>query len=134
MIITLKTRYASGGRTNWYKIVTGTDSSKSNGYALLGDFVKSGIEVDIPIGAIIVEWIPGGSVNNPTATGYIYRMSADGLIDVADYDYRTQFLSLRDHVTTLITDTPVADNPLAGYSIEELQTEINRKKNRGCLR
>jgi hypothetical protein len=55
-------------------------------------------------------------------------MTADGLVDVADYDYRTQFLSLRDHVAMLLTDTPV--NPLTAFSVEELQAEIDRRKNR----
>lgn len=93
---------ASGGRRGWYKLVTSVDVTKSNGYAFEGDFLKSGVELDLPVGSVIISKDPTGSVKNGGHDGYIY------VIDEAEFGYSEKFnwdrnfLSFRDEVANYL--------------------------------
>jgi len=97
----LRMATASGHRRGWMKIVKSVDTSKANGYAFEGDFLKSG-EADLPIGAIIVEQKPEGSVKRGYNSGAAYRVVDDPenpLEKIAETDdWRRKFLSFRDAI------------------------------------
>ena len=101
---------ASRGRRGWVKVVTDVDTTKSNGYAFEGEFLREG-EIDLPVGSIIVEKDVGGSANRPTWWWSVGTVTAEGEIawDKEDESkYRrmmwepTQFLSFRDRVAELV--------------------------------
>jgi hypothetical protein len=88
MRLTISNQYFSGNRKSWFKIVESVDCTKNNGYAFEGDFVKSGIEVELPEGAIIIECQPTGSVKEGGKDGIIHKITSAGLTELARYDYK----------------------------------------------
>jgi hypothetical protein len=89
---------ASGSRRGWYKLVTSVDTTKSNGYAFEGDFLKSGVELDLPMGSVIISKNPTGSVKNGGYDGYIYVVDSTELGYDEKFDWDRNFLSFRDAV------------------------------------
>lgn len=50
-----KASYHKGKYKHWAKLVTSVDSSKTDGYAFVGEFLKIDSEHYVPAGAIVVE-------------------------------------------------------------------------------
>ena len=114
-ITSIRIRYevpvGSGRRRGWGKVVTSVDTTKTNGYAFEGEFLGDG-EVDLPLGTVIVEKYPAGSVKNSywqwtvgrvSEAGEIEHETADGKSEKwAFYWEREQFLSFRDRVAELV--------------------------------
>lgn len=105
--IKLEASTGSGRRRGWLKLVTAVDTSKKDGYAFAGEFLRDGTQ-DIPVGSIIVEQYPSGSVRNGTDKGDAMRVQADGtLLSFAKTEnWRKDFLDFRDAVgAALAKDT-----------------------------
>jgi hypothetical protein len=110
---TLTNHGASGRRTSWYKQVTGVDESKKNGYAFDGEFVKTGCEVELEVGVVLIEKEPTGSVKDNGSDGNIYRVtkSAESNCDMPhimrlDYfDWNKSFISLRTAVAEALRES-----------------------------
>lgn len=119
----------SGGRQGWTKRITAVDKGKVNGYAFEGEFLQSDTEVEIPIGAILVQKLPAGSVKHGWNEAAAYKLGEDGeLIDLAPrkvYNWRKDFLSFRDLVADAIGQTET--NPLAEYSDNVILAEAQRR-------
>lgn len=49
------TNYHRGKYKHWAKLVTGVDTTKTNGYAFEGEFLNINAEHKIPVGSIIAE-------------------------------------------------------------------------------
>jgi len=126
MRITYQKPTASGRRTGWAKHVTGVDQTKTNGYAFEGEFLDVG-ESDLPLGAIVVEQYPTGSVRNGNPEGRIYRVTDEGLREIDEgYHWREQFLSLRDAVAKALSTTdPDAERKAAIAEIKRLSEEYD---------
>lgn len=112
---------ASGKRESWFKHVTSVDKSVDNGYAFHGTFIPVRQEVELPVGAVVIECVPVGSVKHASKEGWIYVVtdtpsphgpdSASSKyqphlrrlpqLDVA-WDWRADFLSFRDRVAELV--------------------------------
>ena len=91
---------ASGRRTGWIKQVTSVDPNGRNGYAFGGEFLRDGVEVDLPVGSILVRVDPEGSVKNAWQSGHILKLEDDGeMVELADGDWKDDFLGLRDAAT-----------------------------------
>lgn len=116
--ITIEASTASGHRKGWWKRITSVDPTKKGGYSLNGEFLRAG-ENDLPLGAIVVEQYPTGSVKNGTNKGVAYRVEATGLVQFATCDdwYR-QFLSFRDAIMAAL--------PSAGPTPDDLATQGRR--------
>lgn len=68
------TRYNGG----WLKKVTGLDKSKTNGYSILGEFVKGGdYKMDYPTG-IYLDCSKGGSRKNQEFNYHLFKVDKDG--------------------------------------------------------
>jgi len=96
----------SGRRTGWTKHVTDVDTTKSNGYAFNGDFLPDYKEVDLPVGAILIQCNPQGSVKNSWKSGVCLSVEPDGTLrrlHEDTYDWRDDFLSFRDLVASHLT-------------------------------
>lgn len=120
----IKSEYYSGNRKSWYKAIESVDQTKTNGYCFDGEFVKADIEIEYPEGTIIIECRPTGSVKNGGKLGVIHTVTSKGLEEIAEFDYKRNFLSFRDAVADLINE-PV--NPLAEFSDDALLAEIKRR-------
>src|SRR5713101_5747627 len=84
---------ASGHRRGWYKLVTAVDGTQRNAYAFRGLFLCDGTH-DVPVGSIIVEQYPSGTVRNGVDKGEAFRVQTDGaLMSLAKTpDWRRDFL------------------------------------------
>lgn len=76
----------SGKRRGWIKHVTAVDPEGTDGYAVSGEFLRSGTEVELPEGAVILKVNPEGSVNNNWKSAHVLvlRDAGDGS---AEEDY-----------------------------------------------
>ena len=131
--IEITTPYGSGRRKGWYKLVTGVDTTKSDGYAFAGDSISAG-QHDLAVGSVVIAKMPSGSAKHNESIGRVYVVNAGGMEDVAeDYDWDTQFLALRDavaeHVGAMSSTENQADKSidLSSVSIDDLLAEIARR-------
>lgn len=110
--ITVNVQTNSGNRRGFYKLVTKVDESKNNGYAFIGDFLNSGTEYDVPVGSVLVEKAPEGSVKNAWNSGNCSIVGVDGIQytvhpkDKKEYRWEKEFLSFRDLVAKVVAMTP----------------------------
>lgn len=119
--VTLKPDYESGGRKSWFKQVTAVDRTKKDGYAFEGEFIPACQEVELPVGAVIIEQEHTGSVKNPGKRGnvYIVRETPDSNPEIRnphlefqeDFNWKSQFLSFRDSVAALLEIQTESDAP-----------------------
>lgn len=111
----------------WTRRITGVDKSKTNGYAFQGEFLSEG-EVELPVGAVLLQVGALGSYKHPDVTGVVKRVAEDGsLALIAQHPYKEEFISLREAVQEALGLKP---NPLARFSTEEMKNEL---RNRGEL-
>lgn len=118
---------SSGNRKGWAKWVQKVDTTKTNGYGFIGDFLNTGKEYDLPVGAVVVMTSPEGSVKNGWTDGYCYRVTPNGLKQVSNpINYFTNFLTFRDLVsstldrpypTTPVTPATEAPKPAGGVKV-----------------
>jgi len=59
---------------HWAKLVSSIDTTKTNGYAFIGDFLNVAAEHKVPVGSIVVE------VCDTTITAF--EMSASGAVEI----------------------------------------------------
>jgi hypothetical protein len=117
----------SGHRRGWFKHVTSVDTTKKNGYAFNGSFLRDG-ENDLPIGSIIVEQYPTGSVKNGVNKGIAYTVQESGLVQFASCEnFHRNFLSFRDTIADSLV--PVTKE-IQGINQEELLRERAQLKAR----
>ena len=95
---------ASGGRKGWMKVVTKVDPNGRNGYSFDGEFLTDGVEVDLPVGSVIIRVDPEGSVKNGYQLGNVLKLQADGTMESLEYgDWKSDFLTLRDAAAKALT-------------------------------
>jgi hypothetical protein len=106
------TSAASGGRTGWMKHVTSVDLAKKDGYAFGGRFLNENEQYELPVGSIVIEKEPTGSVKNGSWEANIWRVVAtpqirgDGSptanphLELVNYykSWSKNFLDFRDEV------------------------------------
>jgi hypothetical protein len=103
---------ASGQRKSWFRIVTGVDKKRKDGYAFEGHFLQTGCDIDIEVGSIVIEKEPCGSANSGQHTANLYVVVEDEiegvrnghLCFIEEWDWRKQFLSFRDAVAQLLIE------------------------------
>jgi hypothetical protein len=96
----------SGRRRGWTKLVTAVDTTKTNGYAFEGEFLRE-VEHDLEVGAVLVQKNPEGSVKHAWDAGVCLVVEADGTLRrVHDETYRwnENFLSFRDLVARTVAE------------------------------
>lgn len=74
-------RYHLGKYKHWAKLVKSVDTTKTNGYAFAGDFLKVEAEHKVPVGSIIIE------VCGSTITAY--EMTKGGKVKIDHSDTRS---------------------------------------------
>ena len=104
--IAVKKSTASGHRAGWWKQITGIDATKTNGYALQGEFLRDG-EHDLPLGALVVENWPTGSARSGGESAELFRVGPEGLSSIAQCkNWRQEFLSFRDAISAALQPDP----------------------------
>jgi len=90
---------ASGNRKGWIKKVEAVDTSKKDGYAFEGEFLKENVETDIEVGGILLRVDPEDSARRSYKTGHVLRVKPDGETEEltpSNLDWRNDFLTTRD--------------------------------------
>lgn len=109
--INLTNETASGRREGWSKLVTAVDTTKTNGYAFEGEFLGNG-EHDLPIRSIVIQKNPVGSLKNGGHQAECFLVCESGeLFKTGTFDWKTGFLTFRDHVAAYFVTTQQASDP-----------------------
>jgi len=118
------TRYNGG----WTKSVTGLDKSRNNGYSILGSFMR-GAGDNYTIGGLYVDCDIRGSRKNQTKNYTLFVVNAaDSITVIAESTGRNWATDLWKAIGSHFADSSTVENPLAKFTIEELQAEINRRQ------
>jgi hypothetical protein len=133
---TIKPQTNSGGRSSWLKFVTSVDTAKKDGYAFEGEFLKLDQEIELPIGAIVIEKKPTGSVKTNGHQGNIYEVVETPIKDVRNphlqlieyCDWHREFLTFRDRVAELVRAREEAREARINLMVKPLieQAQANR--------
>lgn len=95
----------SGHRTGWSKLVTKVHPNLNDGWAFEGEFLPDDKEIELPIGGIIVQKNPAGSVKRGYHVGECLIVKGDGSLEPVtdrEYDWYKDFLSFRDLVASCV--------------------------------
>ena len=119
-------------KKNWAKVLESVDVSKPNGYAFIGNWLRRGERAELTVGSYVLTYDEPGSMKNWYPVVTLYRVTPDGLEAVLEYEgeigERSWALAVRDRIAEILAESQgEVPNPLAGYSDEELITELQRR-------
>ncbi len=113
---------------NWAKIVHEVDSSKSSGWAFVGDFIATGGIQDVPAGAVLVIYGERGSRGNPQIEARVYQANSDATLSHHQTAKgRAWARTLRDTVERLLDVEPDLSLDLSFISDTDLMAEARRR-------
>lgn len=109
---------ASGRRKGWAKLITGivdddgVHAVARGAKAFVGDYLNEHVEVDLPVGTLILDVEPSGSVKNGTKVASIRRVEEDpnrpgmGWFPrvTEQFDWFSEFLSFRDEAKRVLEE------------------------------
>ncbi len=115
-------------RKNWAKVVREVDSSKTSGWAYVGDFIAVGGIQDVPAGAVLLVYGERGSRANPLIEARVYRVNGDAtLTEHGRARGRAWARTLRDRVEELLGAAATTTPDLSGISDDDLLDEVRRR-------
>jgi hypothetical protein len=120
---------SSGRRTGVVWKVDSVDTSKKDGHAFVGSFLREQ-QYDFDVGTVIVMKVPEGSVKRGYHSGVAYRLTEGGELEkfASADDWRGDFLDFRDSVAAEINKSAHEENnPLADFSDEQIYAEAKRR-------
>jgi hypothetical protein len=87
----------------WRKLVTGVDTTKTNGYAFLGEFLRTGRKAEVEVGSLIMLYDEVGSHRYHLPHVRVARVSEDGTLEtlVERKSSADWALEIRDQVAAL---------------------------------
>lgn len=116
---------------HWAKVVTDVDTSKSSGWAFVGEFIACGGIQDVAVGSVILVYGERGSRARPRPEAAVFTVNADGTTTPHDTaNGQAWARTLRDGVAQLLDGhtVPEPDTALLGsYRDESLAMELNRR-------
>lgn len=117
---------------NWAKVVSSVDTSKSSGWAFVGEFISSGGIQDVAAGSVILVYGERGSRSNPLSEARVFTVHADGtLTEEGSATGRAWARTLRDTVEGLLeSERPIRLDwkpDLELFSSEALVDELTRR-------
>src|SRR5690554_3359449 len=70
---------------SWIKTIESVDRTKTNGYAFVGTFLKTGATVELPVGTTILTYYGEGSMKNYHVCADVAKVTSEGLeyIDIS---------------------------------------------------
>ncbi|MPZ52448.1 MAG: hypothetical protein GEU79_06910 [Acidimicrobiia bacterium] len=115
----------------WAKVVTEVDTTKSSGWAFVGEFIACGGIQDVAVGSVILVYGERGSRARPRPEAALFMVNGDGTTTPHDTASGQAWArTLRDTVARLLDeDTAVEPDPgiLGSYSDQALAMELNRR-------
>lgn len=131
-IVTIPSAVDSRKRS-WAKALRSVDTTKANGYAFEGEWVRRGERAELDVGSLVLMYDEPGSVKNWYPLVRVARVEADGTLhEVLSYEgevgERSWALAVRDRVADLLAE-PVAapEYDLSAIPIDELIAELKRR-------
>lgn len=109
-------RNGSGGRKGWCKHVTSVPHNARNSKEMAGEYLRDGVQYDLPHGAVLLFVQPVGSAKNGYMAAEVFRLVVSAEDNNAPYletcmeetvDWRSDFLDVRDALTRAL-ETPIA--------------------------
>ena len=111
---------------SWTKTLTSVNRELTTGYAFEGSFICGKAELEI--GSYILCFGREGSVKHNKPVVEMYRVG-----ETVEQIYRKECstekwaLEVRDEIEAILNNTE-EENPLAGFTIEQLEAEIARRR------
>lgn len=109
----------------WAKVITTVDTSKQNGYAFTGDFVKSDKLIELQDGAYVLTYEERGSRNNRKAFVDLYKVKDEVLEPLLNGEGADWALQIRDKAAHIIN--AVLPSGLEGFSDVDLMRELSKR-------
>lgn len=111
----------------WAKHLTSVNRELTTGYAFEGNFLN--VKADLEIGSYILCYGREGSRANNTPVIALYLVGADSVEQVYKKSCDTEMwaLEVRDDIASIVNKSEEV-NPLAGFTLEQLEAEIARRK------
>ena len=124
---TLYVPKSTNRRQGFIKTVTAVDPSKKDEYAFDGEFIKNGVETDLPVGEVVVKKIPMGSGRNPEFHWQHALAPPEGTNwEWSERYLGTAFLTFRDDVAQQVKEAEAKRYGFEGSETsagQELQSE-----------
>ncbi|MGH8926725.1 MAG: hypothetical protein ACRDWH_00115 [Acidimicrobiia bacterium] len=115
-------------RRHWAKIVTSVDTTKSSGWAFVGEFVADGGIQDLPAGGVLLLYGERGSNANPRPMASIYTIGPDATLTLeASASGRAWARTLRDRAAELLDGTITSGPDLSAIPDEVLVDELRAR-------
>ena len=116
------------GHRHWARHVTSVDTTKTNGFAFDGEWLRVGGKAELPVGAIVLAYSEAGGRRKPCPIAKLFRLAANGDFEVAaEAQGEDWALDLRDKAAALVNQCGKDGNPLAAFTDEELIAELRRR-------
>ncbi|OQC75350.1 MAG: hypothetical protein BWX44_00081 [Spirochaetes bacterium ADurb.Bin001] len=122
-------------KKTWRKLLAGVDKEKANGYAFVGEWLRTGERAELEVGSFILCYDEPGSMKNWYPVVRLLKVVENGLEEVyrweGDVRERSWALAVRDDIATILAEAqgqePEEGSPLASISDEELIAELRRR-------
>ena len=122
----------------WRKMLTQVDTTKANGFAFVGDWLRAGERAELEVGSLILCYDDVGSRKNWRPVVRLLKVLENGAEDFeevfrwdGDFRERSWALAVRDDIAAILAEEqgqqPEEGNLLAGFSDEELIAELERR-------
>lgn len=113
----------------WAKVLTKVDTTKTNGYAFEGDFLKPNLLVEIPDSGFVLTYEETGSVKHHSPDVALLQIVDGEIVEVAAVSGWDWALKLRDKAAELVNTSKKdpACNLLEGVSTDDLVAELKRR-------
>ena len=119
----------------WRKLLEKVDTTKANGYAFIGDWLRAGERAELEVGSLILCYDDVGSRKNWRPVVRLFKVLENGLEEVYRWEGNTRerswALAVRDEIAAILAEEqrqqPPEESMLAGFSDEELIAELERR-------
>jgi len=117
---------------SWAKSIKEVDQSRTNGYAFVGEFLTRGRKAELEVGGLVLLYDEIGSRKHRRPEVRVLRVEENGALStVLEAHGWSWALELRDKVAELLGKEKESqkedENPLAGFSTEQLLAELRRR-------
>jgi len=120
----------------WRKMLTQVDTTKANGYAFVGEWLRAGERAEVEVGSLILCYDEAGSMKNWYPVVRLLKVGIENdLEEIFRWEGNTRerswALAVRDEISAILAEEqgqqPPEESLLAGFSDEELIAELERR-------
>ena len=119
----------------WRKMLEKVDTTKANGYAFVGEWLRAGERAELEVGSFILCYDETGSRKNWSPVVRLFKVVENGLDEVYRWDgdirERSWALAVRDDIAAILAEAqgqePEEGSLASRLSDEELIAELERR-------